>query len=164
MDTCQAKTKYTCGACGPTEYEATPTVALRNVAITRWCVDSGANRDICNERHLFNGNMTEKHIRIGEAGAGHSFTSEAEGAIPLRVRGKMLPLFERAIYADSVSENIMSVPEAVDRGYTVVFTKTGVEFHEAEKVRVPAEPILKGARTPATDYSMSPSRAHRLAL
>lgn len=55
----------------PTEYEATPTVALRNVAITRWCVDSGANRDICNERHLFNGNMTEKHIRIGEAGAGH---------------------------------------------------------------------------------------------
>jgi len=82
------------------------TIAKRSATITRWCVDSGANRDICSERQLFKGEMKAKTIRIGEAGQGHSFMSQGEGAIPLRVRGKALPLFARTIYAEQVSENI----------------------------------------------------------
>ena len=118
----------------------------RGSGATRWCVDSGANRDICNERHLFANGVTPKAIRIGEAGQGHSFTSDGEGAIPLHVQGKAIPLFERTIYAEKVGENIISVAEAVDRGLTVVFTKDAVEFHKATTVRVPVNPILKGGR------------------
>lgn len=55
------------------------TIAKRSATITRWCVDSGANRDICNERQLFKGEMKAKTIRIGEAGQGHSFMSQGEG-------------------------------------------------------------------------------------
>jgi hypothetical protein len=128
--------------------EPATTMAMRSVAAARWCVDSGANRDMCNQRHLFSGPMTPKRIRIGEAGSGHSFTSEAEGAIPIHVRGEALPLLGRAIYAEKVSENILSVGEAVDQGYAVVFTNAGVEFHQTEDIRVPENPVLRGARDP----------------
>jgi len=91
--------------------------------------------------------MRPRTLHIGEASQGHSFTTTEEGAIPLRVRGEAIPLFGRAIYAEQVGENLMSVSEAVDRGFTVVFTKDAVEFHKAATVRVPDNPILKGVRS-----------------
>ena len=94
--------------------------------------------------------MKDKTIRIGEARRGHSFPSQGEGAIPLQVRGKQLPLLARTVYAEKVSDNIMSVPEAVDKGYTVVFNKHGVDMYEEGAVRCDAKPILKGARDPRT--------------
>ena len=86
------------------------------------------------ERGLFKGELKAKAIRIGEAGQGHSFTSQGEGTIPLHVYGKPLPLFARTSYAEQVSENIMSVPEAVDRGYAVLFTRHGVEVYDEAKI------------------------------
>ena len=55
--------------------------AQLSVSTTRWCVDSGANRDICKELILFGGKETPRQIAIGEAGEGHSFMSKAEGPI-----------------------------------------------------------------------------------
>ena len=49
-----------------------------NYTSTRWCVDSGANRDICREPSLFNGNVRPKILTIGEAGQGHSFMSQVK--------------------------------------------------------------------------------------
>src|SRR3954453_20372689 len=37
------------------EGEAAPEKVQANFSNTRWCVDSGANRDICREPYLFNG-------------------------------------------------------------------------------------------------------------
>ena len=42
----------------------------RTSSISRWCVDSGANRDICQDITLSNGNHEEKTLIIGEAAAG----------------------------------------------------------------------------------------------
>ena len=89
----------------------------------------------------------EATVQIGEAGTGHSFTSQAEGCIPLRMRGKQLPLFTKTIYAEQVNENIMSVPEAVEKGYSVVFTRAGVRFYD-KQLEVKDEPIIIGARDP----------------
>ena len=47
---------------------------------TRWCVDSGANRDICRDISMARGQAIPRILTIGEAGTGHSFTSEAIGA------------------------------------------------------------------------------------
>lgn len=117
--------------------------ARQSFMTTRWCVDSGANRDICGERHLFKGELKPKAIRIGEAGQGHSFSSQGEGAIPLHVRGKELPLFTRTLFAEQVSENIMSVPEAVDRGFAMFFHNRGVEIYNADEVKLDAKPVLR---------------------
>jgi len=117
-----------------------------NYTSTRWCVDSGANRDICREPSLFNGNVRPKVLTIGEAGQGHSFMSQGEGSIALHARGKQLPLFSRAIYAADVQENIMSVPEACDRGYAVVFTQKGVQLFNPEDVKLRGAPVLSGGR------------------
>ena len=57
------------------------------------------------------------------------------------MKGEALPLFTRTIYAEQVSENIMSVPEAVDKGYAVL-------FNDDAKAKVLAYPILRGARDP----------------
>ena len=113
---------------------------------TRWCVDSGANRDICREPALFNGRAQPKVLTIGEAGQGHSFQSQAEGPITLHVRGKVLPLFSRTVYADQVHENIMSVTEAVDQGYVVVFNSKGVQLRHPKDVHLRGGPVLSGFR------------------
>ena len=77
----------------------------------------------------------------------------------LTVKGKELPLFNRVIYADQVSENIMSVAEAVDRGYSVVFTTKGVQICHADDVKV-AGSILNGNRDKDTRlfYLVLPKR------
>lgn len=41
----------------------------RSTNTTRWCVDSGANRDICRERHLFSA-MRPRTLHIGEPAKG----------------------------------------------------------------------------------------------
>ena len=51
--------------------------ATRTYSKHRWCVDSGANRDICRDVSIANGRAVAKPLMIGEAG--HSFYSEAEG-------------------------------------------------------------------------------------
>ena len=142
------------------EVRAAPAICERDgTSFTRWCVDSGANRDICSEYDLYGSEPTPKIIRIGEAGKGHAFMSKAEGAIMLTVKGKELPLFNRVIYADQVSENIMSVAEAVDRGYSVVFTTKGVQICHADDVKV-AGSILNGNRDKDTRlfYLVLPKR------
>ena len=103
-----------------------------NYLNTRWCVDSGANRDICRDQSMADGDPVPRKLTIGEAGTGHSFCSEAVGPISFKVRGERLPLLSRTIFAKQIHENILSVPEAVDRGYAVLFTKQGVSFYEVE--------------------------------
>ena len=137
---------------------------------TRWCIDSGANRDICKEYELFGGKAAPKVIAIGEAGTGHSFTSKAEGSIPFKHKGEAMPLFTRAIYADQVSENIMSVAEAVDNGFSILFTKEGVHMYRASECVVQGKAMLAGTRDPRTRLfymnfaSPSPCIAQRVAI
>ena len=69
------------------------------MSIPKWCVNSGANRDICKEVGLAQGRQVEKKLNIGEVGSGHSFTSEAEGPISVSAQGKELPLLARTIFA-----------------------------------------------------------------
>ena len=109
-------------------------------------IDSGANRDICRDKYLFQGNLVPKQTVIGEASAGHVFTAEAEGAISLKLKGRPLPLFERAIYSENVTENIMSIPEAVDAGFTVVFDKHGVKFYDSGGITQNKLPLIQGAQ------------------
>ena len=59
---------------------------LVNYLNTRWCVDSGANRDICQDVSFAEGKEIPKALTIGEAGRGHSFQSEAIGAVSLCTR------------------------------------------------------------------------------
>jgi len=122
-------------------------LAQHKIAATRWCVDSGANRDICKERHLFAADLKLKEIKIGEAGVGHTFTAQAEGCIPLRLGKEKLPLFARTIYAEQVNENIMSVPEAIDNGFSILFDKSGVRFYN-KQVDIAEKPTLRGVRDP----------------
>ena len=110
-------------------------------------IDSGANRDICRDKYLFQGNLVPKQTVIGEASAGHVFTAEAEGAISLKLKGRPLPLFERAIYSENVTENIMSIPEAVDAGFTVVFDKHGVKFYDSGGITQNKLPLIQGGRS-----------------
>jgi len=132
------------------DVRAAPAICERDgQSYTRWCVDSGANRDICNEYDLFGMEPTPKVIRIGEAGKGHAFNSKAEGIISIKTKGNELPLFKKVIYADQVNENIMSVAEAVDQGFTAVFTKNGVQLHWEADVET-KNPILIGGRDPKT--------------
>jgi hypothetical protein len=121
------------------------TAEVRNTS-TRWCVDSGANRDICRDIRLFNGRAKPKVLTIGEAGQGHSFSSQAEGPLSLHVGGKVLSLFSRTIYADKVQENIMSVSEAVSKGYFMVFSQAGVMLFHPKDVHLRGAPILTGPR------------------
>ncbi len=111
----------------------------------RWCVDSGANRDICRDISYAEGKAIPKPLLVGEAGKGHGFYSEAEGPIKVLASGKPLPLFQRVVFAKKIAENIMSVSEAVDRGYTVIFSKEGVQLFKKEEVKISGAPILKGA-------------------
>ena len=117
---------------------------------SRWCVDSGANRDLCRDLNLFGGRARPKTIRIGEAGLGHTFESSAEGPIALRTNGRGKPLLNRVIYADQITDNIMSVPEAVNAGYTVVFNREGVDMYHHGEVEMKAAPVLQGKRDPRT--------------
>ena len=91
------------------------------------------------------GNAVSKQHRIGEAGRGHSFTSEAEGPISFSVDGQTLPLFNRTIFAEQIGENIMSVSEAVDKGYAMLFRKEGVTLYPKD-VKVRGAAILSGKR------------------
>ena len=95
---------------------------------------------------LFKGRAKPKVLTIGEAGQGHSFLSQVEGPITLRVKGKDLPLFLRTIYADQVHENIMSVPEAVDQDYLVLFGRNGVWLFNPEDIKLLGKPVLSGFR------------------
>ena len=45
----------------------------------RWCIDSGANRDICKDISLSKGKAVRKSLVIGEAGRGHSFSLKRRG-------------------------------------------------------------------------------------
>ncbi len=116
----------------------------------RCCVDSGANRDIFKDVSLAKGLAKPKVLVIGEAGKGHSFLSEAEGPIFISVGNKQLKLFERTIFASKIGDNIMSVSEAVDKGFTVVFTQQGVQIYKADGVAIKGEPVLTGERDPKT--------------
>ena len=51
-----------------------------------------------------------KKTVIGEAGIGHSFTSE--GPFEIAVGGKSSPLLSKTIFASKIQENILSVGEA----------------------------------------------------
>ena len=86
--------------------------------------------------------VPKKHV-IGEAGSGHTFTSEAEGPISFTIGGENLPLFKRTIFAEQVGENIIS--EAVDRGYAMLFNKEGVTLYPKD-VKVRGAAILFGKR------------------
>ena len=57
---------------------------------------------------------------------GHSFSSEAEGPIDVFIGGKKSSLLENTVFASKIFENILSVGEAVDRGFTMLFNKKGV--------------------------------------
>jgi hypothetical protein len=113
---------------------------------TLWCVDSGANRDMCNEIKLFNGRAKPKTLTIGEAGKGHSFLSQGEGPISLQVRGKALPLFSRTIYADKVHDNVMSVGESCDPGYVMLFDSERPMLFDPKDIKIIGKPILSGFR------------------
>src|SRR5689334_10577666 len=88
--------------------------------------------------------VSKKHV-IGEAGSGHTFTSEAEGPIAFAVGGEKLPLFDRTIFAKQVGENIMSVSEAVDKGYAMLFRHDGVTLYPKD-VKVRGAAVLSGKR------------------
>ena len=133
---------------GMTQHKTDADVPRANSS--RWCVDSGANRHLCRELGLFRGKQVPKTIRIGEARAGHTFDSNAEGPITLHAGGKPLPLLSNVIYADAITDNIMSVPEAVDAGYTVIFDRDEVNLYRAGTVEVKDAPILKGQRDSRT--------------
>ena len=111
-----------------------------------WCVDSGANRDICKDASMSRGKAVAKPLVIGEAGKGHSFLSESEGPISYPLRGGCAPLFSRTIFAEKIGENIMSVSEAVDNGYLMVLKKDGVALYNAAEVNVKGAPVLTGGR------------------
>ena len=126
--------------------EQSPEKVTLNYSNTRWCVDSGANRDICREVCMAEGREVPKKLVIGEAGRGHSFLSEAEGPIPIAAKGKALPLLSRTIFAKRIHENILSVSEAVDKGYTMVFNQSGVHLLESKNVTLRGAPVLSGVR------------------
>jgi hypothetical protein len=83
---------------------------------------------------------------IGEACHGHSFFSEAEGPITMKSNGKIVPLLSRVIFAKKVHENILSVTEAVDRGYSILFGPQGVTMHDSKNIVLKGIPILSGYR------------------
>ena len=85
-------------------------------------------------------------MTIGEAGQGHTFHSEYEGPIDIPGVEAGVPLLQRTIFASKIGENIMSVSEAVDNGYTVVFDRSGVKLFQ--KVVISGEPALSGGRNP----------------
>ena len=116
----------------------------------RWCVDSGANRDLCKDFSLAGGQEKPCAIPIGEAGEGHSFLAEAVGPISFKHNNEQLPLFSRTIFARKVSENIMSVSEAVDKGYKLLFEKSGVKMFREADINIKASPVLSGTRDPQT--------------
>ena len=111
----------------------------------RWCVDSGANRNLCKDRSQARGRDVDRQLVIGEAGVGHSFFSEAEGPIDVSIQGKKSKLLARTIFASRIQENILSVGEAVDCGYTLVFDKKGVCLYQDVSVR--GAPLLTGSRS-----------------
>ncbi len=111
----------------------------------RWCIDSGANRHLCRDVSLSHGNARKKDLVIGEAGLGHSFHSEAEGPIDVWINNKKSDLLKRTIFATKIYENILSVSEAVDQGYVMVFDKNGVSMYE--RVEVSGEVVLFGKRS-----------------
>jgi len=121
-----------------------------NYVSSRWCVDSGANRDICREISMAQGRDKAKQLTIGEAGRGHSFTSEAEGPISISVAGRQLPFLSRTIFAKGIHENIFSVAEAVDKGFTLVFTAKGVRVMKANDVVLRGAAVLSGLRDPCS--------------
>ena len=115
---------------------------------TRWCVDSGANRDICRDISIAEGDPIPRSLVIGEAGRGHSFNSEAIGSVACNIDGKKLPLLTRTIFAKQIHENIMSVAEAVDKGFVMVFSKSGVYLYNPKCVMVKGEALISGGRDP----------------
>ena len=120
-----------------------------NYTNTRWCVDSGANRDICRDVSLAQGREISKALSIGEAGQSHSFMSEAEGPVDVSANGKILPLLDRTIFAQKIHENIMSVSEAVAKGYVMVFDDKGVYLFD-KPLKWKRAPILKGKKDPGS--------------
>jgi hypothetical protein len=88
----------------------------------KWCVDSGANRNICCDASLCYGEMKKKVITIGEAGRGHSFQSQGEGAIRITNNDVVSPILDRTIFASQVHENILSVSEAIKKALCLFST------------------------------------------
>lgn len=111
----------------------------------RWCVDSGANRHLCRDVSLAQGRAKEKDLVIGEAGLGHSFRSEAEGPIPVELKGRRSKLLHHTVFASKIYENILSVGEAADQGYVMVFDKNGVTMYESVKIK--GDVLLQGKRS-----------------
>ena len=91
------------------------------------------------------GKEKEKRLIIGEAGVGHSFASEAEGPIEVSVGGETSSLLSKTIFASKIQENILSVGETTDCGYTMMFNKNGVYLYKDVEVR--GEPLLVGTRS-----------------
>ena len=59
-------------------------------------------------------------------------------------------MLSRTIFAKQIYENILSVPEAVDKGLSVVFSKEGVQFYQASDIYIKADPVLRGHRDSRT--------------
>jgi hypothetical protein len=96
------------------------------------------------------GRAKQKALVIGEAGTGHSFISQAEGPITIKAKGVTLPLLSRTIFATQVQENILSVTEAVGKGYAVIFNSQGVFLYDPKDVDLRGAPVLAGVRDKAT--------------
>ena len=60
-----------------------------------------------------------------------------------------LPLFSRTIFVKNINDNIMSVSEAVDKGYTVVFDNNGVRFFRTPDAEIRGQAVLQGSRDPS---------------
>ena len=61
------------------------------------------------------------------------------------INNKKSDLLKRTIFATKIYENILSVSEAVDQGYVMVFDKNGVSMYE--QVEVNGEVVLFGKRS-----------------
>lgn len=98
----------------------------------------------CTDSSLSN-NVSSQFKTISTANKNVSVTSERFGSIRFDKDGESLPLFSKTHFSDDFSENIMSVSEAVENGYMVVFTKSGVAFYKSGTI-INEVPILTGHR------------------
>jgi hypothetical protein len=108
-----------------------PLPELLPIPTIRWVVSSTSNVNVC----------TDSSLKKTTSDPIQNATFRAKGSIGFK-KDKSLPLLSKT---REFPENIISVSDAVENGFMVVFTKAGVAFYKSSAI-INDQPVLFGNR------------------
>lgn len=129
----------------PASKESTSLSALgtsNEYNMDKWYVDSGATKHMTSRRDWFvNINPIDLKVTVAN---GTKINAEGIGKIAINTDTSVKALND-VIYVPNLQTNLLSVKQAVEKGFTVMFDKTGCKFFDSKNFSFAGDPILYGS-------------------